>query len=601
MATTMKKLEWVFEKTPRMGGATGTAFTNTLLGSGIIPEALLAREAIQNSCDAKSKQGQEKVKIVFRRVTLKGEEKRKFVDSARLVDISHRDRALKLPSGNCLPTLNKAEEPLHLLYIEDFGTHGLWGPPHEDTSHFFKLLLSLGDPSKVDEESSGGSYGFGKSVYSANSRVKTFFAYSVFDKKLANDPSGVRLMGCAYLPKHRDGDASFTGRAWLGKSEHSGEVHPIEEDAAQAHAKELGFTVRNTDQTGTSILIVDCGIDTEKLRSSIEEWWWPRLVENDLDVMIYENHSRLDAPRPRKRKDLEPFIQGFEMATKVTQANPPYQKSADLNRLNGRELGAYGFELISQERLEDDAFKDKLGTIALIREPRMVVAYYQAHGSTSNVVGTFVADVSMNSLLRISEPANHDKWDPNSSRLDGYSEEDRNCVEAIGNRLKQQLRKFASSAMPAAPQSEVRPRFLEKLLGNLFKPTTSEGGKGMGSAADPVSIRFTVKPHIKVSDDHLRVAASMKVALTPESDEAIVKVKLDVRCLIQEEDGVDNDEPIPVHLKIHNVDYVILKEHPSLVELTLDQDTPAQIDVESDEYNPDWTTQLRVQVLKDAE
>lgn len=600
MKNTMNKSEWVFEKTSLMGGITGTAFTNTLLGSGIPPEALLARESIQNSCDAKSKDGAEKVKVVFRRVTLTGEQKKRFVEMASLKGIASREGALNLPSGSCLTNLSK-DEPLHLLYIEDYGTFGLYGPAHDDSSHFFKLLLVLGDPSKVNEETSGGSYGFGKSVYSANSRIKTFFAYSVFDTSLAGDASGVRLMGCSYLPQHKVDGGSYTGRGWLGSPENNGVVHPVEGNDAQVLAADLGFEPRTEGQTGTSILIVDCGIDTEKLRNSIEEWWWPRLIENNLDIVIYENHNRLDAPRPRKRKDLEPFVQCFDMATKVTQANPPNQKSGDLNRLNSRALGAFGFEMLPADKAEDDMLKEKLGTVALIREPRMVVSYLQAQSSGAPVVGTFVADVSMNSLLRLSEPANHDKWDPNSSRLEGRDEEDRRCVEAIGSRLKQQIRKFTSSAMPAAPVAEIRPKFLEKLLGNLFKPKTNESGKGGVAQFDPVSIRFAVQPHTKVSENGLRVAATVKVSLVPEIVDEAVKVKLDVRCLIQEEDGVDLEEPIPVHLKVHSVDYKILKEHPALVELTLEPDMPAQIEIESDEYNQSWTTQLRVQVLKDAE
>lgn len=44
-------LEWIFEKTPPMGGAAGQAFNNPLVGQED-PPTLLARESIQNSCDA---------------------------------------------------------------------------------------------------------------------------------------------------------------------------------------------------------------------------------------------------------------------------------------------------------------------------------------------------------------------------------------------------------------------------------------------------------------------------------------------------------------------------------------------------------------------
>jgi hypothetical protein len=51
---------WVFERTPRMGGASGEAIINTLQATGMSPAAVLAREALQNSCDAYLKNSKEK-------------------------------------------------------------------------------------------------------------------------------------------------------------------------------------------------------------------------------------------------------------------------------------------------------------------------------------------------------------------------------------------------------------------------------------------------------------------------------------------------------------------------------------------------------------
>ena len=48
----MSKPKWTLERVPRMGGATGEAFVNTLQGTGMTPSSVLAREAIQNSADA---------------------------------------------------------------------------------------------------------------------------------------------------------------------------------------------------------------------------------------------------------------------------------------------------------------------------------------------------------------------------------------------------------------------------------------------------------------------------------------------------------------------------------------------------------------------
>lgn len=188
-----------------MGGATGEAFVNTLQATGMSPNAVLAREAIQNSSDAATNPGKEKVRVVFRRVQFIESQKTKFVQRAGLSScIAKRAECLELQTGHCLTSLNDPDVPLSLLYIEDYLTHGLYGDPHDDSSHFFRLLLSLGDGSKSrGGKESGGSYGFGKSVYSANSRIHTIFAYSVFDKKYVKNGVHARLMGCSYFNSHK--------------------------------------------------------------------------------------------------------------------------------------------------------------------------------------------------------------------------------------------------------------------------------------------------------------------------------------------------------------------------------------------------------------
>jgi hypothetical protein len=70
--------KWIFEPVGPMGGATGNAFANVLQAAEISPEAELAREAIQNSCDA-AKANEKRVRVVFRIVTLEGDSKQRFL------------------------------------------------------------------------------------------------------------------------------------------------------------------------------------------------------------------------------------------------------------------------------------------------------------------------------------------------------------------------------------------------------------------------------------------------------------------------------------------------------------------------------------------
>ena len=199
----MAKPSWTLERVPIMGGATGEAFVNPLHGTGMPVASVLAREAIQNSVDAWQRDRADKAKVVFRRVSLTGKAKREFVAVAGLdTEFLRRRKILGFQQDHCIDSLGKPNAPLHILYIEDYGTHGLYGNPHDSKSHFFRLLLSLGDSAKSrNRKDSGGSYGYGKAVYSANSRIHTILAYSVFDPRDDGEKHHARLMGCAIFTR----------------------------------------------------------------------------------------------------------------------------------------------------------------------------------------------------------------------------------------------------------------------------------------------------------------------------------------------------------------------------------------------------------------
>lgn len=121
-------MSWIFEKSGPMGGAAGEAYANTLKSPGMPPAHVLAREAIQNSVDAAN--GAAKVAMRFRAVALESSAKHIFVEAAGLPDIAERASALQL-GPNSLSTLNKAQTPLPLLFVEDYNTEGPTGSPNE--------------------------------------------------------------------------------------------------------------------------------------------------------------------------------------------------------------------------------------------------------------------------------------------------------------------------------------------------------------------------------------------------------------------------------------------------------------------------------------
>ena len=107
-----------------------------------------------------------------------------FVEAARIGSIIERREVVSLAMPSWLDLSQAPEVPLKLVYVEDFYTTGLDGPPHDSSSRFHRFLLSVGDSGKVhDGHNTGGSYGFGKSAFSSNSGIRTILPTAVIGVK----------------------------------------------------------------------------------------------------------------------------------------------------------------------------------------------------------------------------------------------------------------------------------------------------------------------------------------------------------------------------------------------------------------------------------
>jgi hypothetical protein len=167
---------WHFERISANGGAVGSSYRNVLATyEGLSPEAKLAREAIQNSCDASRRDRGDSeagpVRIVFHKRSLTGDQKCKFT---KVLELGNGPGArlpeLRLPPENSFGQIDDPDAPLHLMIIEDWGTVGLGGPVPASgpDAHYWRLLFTVGDDQKAwADGQSGGSFGYGKAVYSS--------------------------------------------------------------------------------------------------------------------------------------------------------------------------------------------------------------------------------------------------------------------------------------------------------------------------------------------------------------------------------------------------------------------------------------------------
>ena len=316
-------MTWVFQESDPMGGAAGEAYANTLKSPGMQPEHVLAREAIQNSVERRHRWRQSAGVLSTHQARRRRQKRLRRLELG-LNGIAARAAELELASPNCLTTLDKARTPLSLLYVEDHNAEGLSGDPHDKGSNFYRLLLSLGDRSKArTARGTGGSYGFGKSVYSSSSAIQTIFAYTRFADDAGNEHT--RLFGCGYYASHEHKAKNFSGRAWLGTKKHEDAagrlvLDPFEDKQADELAGKLGFALREKGDLGTTILIVDATVNLGDIITGVEDWWWPRLIEHKLDVEVYDADGALSTPQAKKERSTQALHRGLRDCARRSHA-----------------------------------------------------------------------------------------------------------------------------------------------------------------------------------------------------------------------------------------------------------------------------------------
>ena len=583
-----------------MGGASGAAFRNPLTGTGHNLEELIAREAIQNSSDAPvGSMGDVGVDFHFRSVS--GKAKAQFVEkmqleSAPFVHAKH----LGLSEDNTLARLYDDESPLRLLYIDDWSTHGLSGPAHDDTdsAHFFKFALAIGDADKAHgAEGSGGSYGYGKSVFAAASDINTIFIYTVFEPTDETFGAHARLMGLSWFDKHRIKEVSYTGRGWFGMPvpEKPGVVDPLLDDDAHAMAEALGFPARTPEDTGLSVLIVGSTLSVDRLRAGIEFHWWPRLEDSTLDVRIYQNGEPVAAPRPMKRPDLKPFISCYRKACGIDDITPPIDNSGKLQAINGCEPGLWVASALDDKDLDDEEDNGIVNTVALMRAPRMVVDYLKVgRPYRIPIIGVFVAANAADHALKLSEPPAHDKWDSNSSRL--TKDEDRDLVEKLLTRLRVNIQRFQDGLQPKEESVGDRVAELEKALGSLFRRRdTNRPPPPPPGAKRPVEVRLTESRIPKDSKAVGKATVRIKLRDEAEIDDDMARVSGIFEELAQDSQNVDGSLATSVASRPPES---MLVEDAAGVELKIAKDDWAEIEFESESFDPDWLVRFSLNAEK---
>ena len=544
-------LDWHFEKLGEMGGPHDGAYRNPLAGSGLLREHKLAREAIQNSVDARI--ADEIVQVRFSLEHVWQDRLDEIATTLRLTDPhgpvkrSQDIRDFSIGRSDFFEDQTDGESRA-ILFIEDHGTHGLGGPStasrtNELASRYYRLLMGFG-VSDDSDESRGGSFGFGKSVYWEASEVNTVAFYSVFNPGETTQGAHARLIVSGLFNTHEHEGHTYTGRAWLGVRQSETFCAPLVDRDAHDLAAELGFKSRTRRDFGTSMMILGCHLKIDLIREGVENYWWPRIVDGNLRVDLAEDGATVDPPNPREVSELMPYIQAYEMAVSEDDRDDDEGVVRRFSASRGRQVGRCAVVAAVREDFPDEESRSHelkpmypdINEVAYIRSPRMVVTYHELP-SGPDVVGAFVADDEIDPVLKLAEPPDHTRWAGDSARL---SDRDKSFVRGIEQRVLGVVNRLRDRLRGESSESSGSPRPLEELMGRLFG--VRRGGIEPPPPPPPAS-NVTVSTDSKVESYNglarLRGRVSVKCRDSYKGADFDCKVTVGVEILRQDTRTVD--------------------------------------------------------------
>ena len=613
--TTPSSPQWVFELQPPMGGARATAWRDTLEGANFAAEARIAREAIQNSVDATLPN--EKTEIVVRNKTLSPDEAASVRDALALNSPDSpvgRLDILGLPDDNAFRRLSEgAEGGVRTTVIEDWNAYGLGYDAVDGKDRFAELCLYLGQDSANVDAARGGSYGFGKTVYEQASDCRTFIVYSAFEPSEETGGHYSRLFACSHFVGHKTretrggGGKKYTGRAWYGiRSEESGagvKCDPVTDEDAARLAKRLGFEVRSESESdwGTSIMILGSALDLDKFREAVEDYWWPRIMSNELTVELKENDAPKTSPEPIEREDLEPYIRCYGMATGEADAGENDRKY-QFNRYGGVRRGTLGLTPLGPDDSDDEEGADGQtpfrNSVALIRSgPKMVVQYKNPGGRLpGDYAGVFFSDPEAEEYLHLSEPPSHDDWIPNSARLkekcpnDGYA-----LVRSIQRTIGTQTRNYQRILNPPPkPTPMGGTDALKRILAGLMS------GAGLGTnpptpspSQDPFNM--TIQESRANSSAQSSVRAEVTARLRDDAPMERSDAVMTVRPTVAMDDNLVRGEAIGLS-KVAVDGEARDMDGGSDIAFEISKDRDVSVEIESAEFDRDLYADLEVSI-----
>lgn len=607
---------WAWLPITSRGGAAGDWSKVVRGNKKLSVEDLLVREVVQNSWDAANRfrdelrerdQHSPPFRMRFRFVELDGSDRDAFVAATGLSELDERYREhpdmFKGLDGALFADL-KWKRPLQLLYIEDYGTHGLFGPPSAKTgSHLFRALYFAGSTT-AGANKAGGSFGFGKSAFIRSSGIQTVIAHTSFEPRPElKDDVTERLIGFAWWAPHDSDGVAMEGRAMFGRGPES---EPYEDDEARKLAEILGFRPRaphteGLSELGTSLLVLGPTVDPRRLRAAMEMHWWPAIVDDLMDLRVITKDGEELIPKPRSNGELKPFLRAYEIATglvSITGKNEKYVAD-EWRQKQGIPHGTLGLVVEEQSprapRADDDDATALAGggaVVATMRNTRMVIEYKNYSIKHVPIRGVYVASDEESEYLRATEPVTHDAWSTQKSA--DIPAEATTLATTVNGRLRRAVNELAKQFEPdELPATRSLKHFTD--LMHRFTGRRLGGEKGQSVAGEPIEMQYRTPPSmVAVGGEQVEVEAAIRVGLGERAKDPVGVIAVSCEARISEDEGSLGDAiPVSIAPDSAHEGHVLGRGSSGEWIIKVSQGERVIFSIRTAPFDADWTIILR--------
>lgn len=469
------------------GDNTGSGIKNQLGRPKLGEYAVLVREAVQNSWDARRGDGSTvSVKFSVKRLGQYATAWKKMFGSSTLP--GEPGKALR----------NLGPDSL-ILIVSDRGTVGLDGPIRSDqavreggSANFIQFLRNVGEAR--DTVLGGGTYGFGKGIYY---RISQASAILVDSRNTESGKYGRRLMGAALSDAFDDQDGRrFTGRHWWGAVV-DGVPDPLLGEQADFAARKLGLPGFEPGATGSDIVIIlpDLALEEvketpqtlgERIRRHIYWNLWPKFQTQARSQAIHFSveveGNALDFPAIENIPVLKDFARALD--------NIAIREGTDygLKKYN-RPLGEFSTEWVVQSMtasagevadsvLRDPPVEAPYRHVARMRQAELVVDYFpttQMPTPEIGYVGVFRATAFADHHFAHAEPPTHDDWS-----TAGLTGSDLGIVRGAASFIREQSEALVNARSGTRSKTVQGLGRLSHQLGTFVQSAGGSRGTGMG-------------------------------------------------------------------------------------------------------------------------